>query len=133
MCPGYHLAVEASYRVAKQFSHVAHWARITVSVDAAPRDSVAVTDAAFAWREYPPGPHGEVLSSEAIEGVLYALGKLSGDRPQYEVTVTKVEYTEVDTGPGDVKLAAAHATLAALDHEPNEPPWISEDGPVFPR
>jgi hypothetical protein len=124
--------VEASYRVAKQFSHGAHWARVTASVEAALRDSVAVADAAFVWREYPPGAAGELLSSEAIEGVLCALGKLPGDRPHYKVTVTKIEYTETDTGPGDVKLAAAHATWAALNFEPSEPPLISKDGPVFP-
>ncbi len=124
--------MEASYRVAQQFSHGAHWARVTASVEAAPRDSVVVADTAFAWREYPPGPHGEVLSSEAVEGVQYALGMLPGDRPQYQVTVTKIEYTETDTGPGDVKMAAAHATSAALNFEPSDPPWISKDGPVFP-
>jgi hypothetical protein len=101
-------------------------------VKAAPRDSVAIADSAFAWREYPPGAAGKLLSSEAIEGIRYALGKLPGDRPQYQVTVTRIEYTETDTGPGDVKLAAAHATWAALNFEPSEPPWISKDGPVFP-
>jgi hypothetical protein len=124
--------MEASYRVAKQFSHRAHWARVTASVESAPQDSVAVAGTAFAWREYPPGPYGEDLSSEAIEGVRYALDRLPGDRPQYRVTVTKIEDAPVDTGPGDVKLAAAHAIWAALDFMPNEPPWISKDGPVFP-
>jgi hypothetical protein len=100
--------VEASYRVARQFSHGGHWARATVSVEGAPQNGVAVADTAFAWREYPPGPYGEDLSSEPIE-----------DAP-------------VDTGPGDVKLAAAHATWAALGFVPNEPPWLSKDGPVFP-
>jgi hypothetical protein len=124
--------VEATYRLAKQFSHGAHWARVTASVEAAPQDRVAIADAAFAWREYSSGPYGELLSAEAVEGVLYALGKLPADRPQYHVTVSKIEYTETDTGPGDVKLAAAHATLTALDFEPSDPPWISKDGPVFP-
>jgi hypothetical protein len=124
--------VEASYRVAKQFRHTAHWARVTMSLETAPQDDVTVADDAFAWRRFPPGPDGDGMRSEAIEGVRYALDRLPSGRPQYRVTVTKIEDSPTDTGRHDIKLAAAQATWAALGFTPAEPPWIADDGPAFP-
>jgi hypothetical protein len=72
------------------------------------------------------------MRAEAIAGAEDALGKVPDGRPQYRVTVTKIQDAPVDTGPGDVKLAAAHALWAALGFVPSEIPEIGKDGPVFP-
>jgi hypothetical protein len=39
---------EATYRLAKCVNGIAHWARVTTSVDSAPQDGVSVAEDAFA-------------------------------------------------------------------------------------
>ncbi|MEV0715620.1 hypothetical protein [Asanoa sp. NPDC050611] len=124
--------MEASYRLSKYVNKVFHWARVTVSADVAEQDSITVAEDVFALRGYPPGVEVDAMRSEAVDGVRYALGKLPQGGPRYEVTVIQIEDAPADTGPGDVKLAAAQATWAALQFLPTEPPSFDHSGPVFP-
>jgi hypothetical protein len=57
---------------------------------------------------------------------------LPDDRPQYQVTVTLIQETCTDTGPGDVEVATAHATWAALGFVPTELPSLSKGAWLFP-
>jgi hypothetical protein len=53
------------------------------------------------------------MRAEAVDGVRYALDKLTVDRQPYSVTVTEIRDAPVDRGPGDIKLAAAPTFAAA--------------------
>jgi hypothetical protein len=89
-------------------------------VEEAPQDNVTVAGDAFVWSRSAVGPDLERMRQESTDGVRYALSKLPDNRPQYQVAVIEIQETMTDTGPGDVEMAAAHAT------------WISQGIWVFP-
>ncbi|PSL00252.1 hypothetical protein CLV63_102379 [Murinocardiopsis flavida] len=132
--------MEARYLLARQTSRWARYADVTVRAEPAVRNEAVVSGAAFAWRldVYGPGAsYGEPYDNDAIaearDGVRYALAVLSAGADPVRVEVTRIVDRLVDTGPGDVKFAAAHAVWRALGHEPADPPVLTPDGvPVFP-
>ena len=115
---------------------VPHVAFVAVRVEPCDRDEVAVSDEVFAWRRaaYRPdaksGPADQPMVAEAVEGVWYVLRRRAGETCR--VTVTTIRYFTVDTGVGDVKLAAAGATCQALGVELDRPPYIDTSAVMFP-
>jgi hypothetical protein len=96
-------------------------------------------DDPFGWRRavYGPDawacPYDDDLRREAAEGAWYALKRLASPTPRVLVIVTEIIERTADTGPGDVKFAAAHAVWRAMGQVPTDPPHIDQDGiPVFP-
>ncbi|MFD9688532.1 hypothetical protein ACFXPX_05840 [Kitasatospora sp. NPDC059146] len=75
----------------------------------------------------------ERFREEARDGARYALMRLPEEARGVLVSVVEIVTAPADTGPGDVKFAAAHAVWRALGREPDRWPWTGEDGdPVFP-
>ncbi|HJD83457.1 hypothetical protein [Kitasatospora aureofaciens] len=79
----------------------------------------------------------EQFRAEALDGVRYALARLPEESRGLSVSVVEIVTSPVDTGPGDVKFAAAHAVWAMVGRQPgrqpHRQPWIDADGvPVFP-
>ncbi|MDX2622697.1 hypothetical protein PV356_24720 [Streptomyces sp. WI03-5b] len=71
--------------------------------------------------------------AEARDGAWYALRELPVDVRSLLVEITEIAVAPADTGPGDVKFAAAHAVWQALGHLPSRPPFTGADGnPLFP-
>ncbi|MGR3935546.1 GNAT family N-acetyltransferase [Streptomyces sp. BRA346] len=123
--------------------HTARWhrfARVTVRVvPAAGETTVEIGDDPYGWLRTAYGPdalpyaNDGGLRQEAVDGVRYAVERLAAPGPPLRVTVTEIMDYLVDTGPGDVKYAAAYALWDALGVEPPVHPYIDEDGtPVFP-
>lgn len=124
--------------------HTARWhrfARVTVRVEpAAGETTVEIGDDPYGWLRTVYGPdalpyvNDDGLRQEAVDGVRYALERLAGPVPPLRVTITEIRDYLVDTGPGDVKYAAAYALWDALGVEPPVRPYLAEaDGtPVFP-
>ncbi|WP_421107696.1 GNAT family N-acetyltransferase [Streptomyces sp. NEAU-S77] len=123
--------------------HTARWrrfARVTVRVvPAAGETTVEIGDDPYAWLRTVYGPDARPyandggLRQEAVDGVRYAVERLADPVPPVRVIVTEIMDYLVDTGPGDVKYAAAYALWDALGVEPPVHPYIDEDGtPVFP-
>jgi hypothetical protein len=53
--------------------------------------------------------------------------------PDLLVSVVEIVTAPADTGPGDVKFAAAQAVWLAAGHAPHQLPWIDETGAaLFP-
>ncbi|MFD7505980.1 hypothetical protein [Streptomyces sp. NPDC059850] len=123
--------------------HTARWrryARVTVRVvPAAGEATVEIGDDPYGWLRSVHGPDARPyvndgdLRQEAVDGVRYALERLADPVLPVRVVVTEIQDLLVDTGPGDVKYAAAYALWDALGVEPPVCPYIDEDGtPVFP-
>jgi len=124
--------------------HTARWrrfARVTVRVvPAAGETTVEIGDDPYGWLRTVYGPdalpyaNDDGLRQEAVDGVRYAVERLTGPVPPLRVTITEIMDYLVDTGPGDVKYAAAYALWDALGVEPPVCPYLAEaDGtPVFP-
>ncbi len=73
------------------------------------------------------------VQAEALEGAWYALMQLPEEARGVRVSLVGIVTSPVDTGPGDVKFAAAHAVWQAVGRQPARKPWTGEDGnPVFP-
>ncbi|NDU74413.1 hypothetical protein GWI34_17500 [Actinomadura sp. DSM 109109] len=131
--------MEGTFRLLRQTSRWAHFAEVTVEVAPAHQPDVAVGADTFGWRRevYGPDawpyPHDDDLQREAAEGAWYALRHLPEPTPQVRVLITKIIERPADTGPGDVKFAAAHAVWRAIGQQPAEPPGIDQNGtPVLP-
>ncbi|EFL23113.1 GNAT family acetyltransferase [Streptomyces himastatinicus ATCC 53653] len=125
--------------------HTARWhrfARVTVRVvpAAAGATTVEIGDDPYAWLRTSYGPdalpyaNDGGLRQEALDGVRYAVERLAEPGPPLHVTITEIRDYLVDTGPGDVKYAAAYALWDALGVEPPVRPYLADaDGtPVFP-
>src|SRR5262245_12763073 len=115
--------MEAVFRVRQIVGGLPHLAEVAVTVDAAVANEITVSDDAFDWRRDVHGPNTVVggpadqrLAAEAVDGVRYVLERLGVDGG-YRVRVTRIWDTPVDTGIGDVKVAAALATCKALGVE----------------
>jgi hypothetical protein len=131
--------VEGTFRLRRQTNRWARFADVTVEVTLSEVPEVVVGDDTFGWRRavYGPDawpyPYDDDLRREAAEGARYALERLHGPSPRVRVVITEIIDRLVDTGPGDVKFAAAHAVWRAMGREPAELPHIDQDGtPVFP-
>ncbi|WP_124819751.1 hypothetical protein [Micromonospora ureilytica] len=130
--------MQGEFRLRQMVGAIGHAADVAVAVEAADRDEVDVSPDAFAWLRdvYGPGavidrPVNDRLVAEAVEGVRYALARL-GEPGGYKVTVTKIVDLPVDTGDGDVKVAAAHAVCTALGVRLEPPPRLTTDGATSP-
>jgi hypothetical protein len=131
--------MEGTFRLRRQTSRWARFAEVTVEVTLSEEPEVMVGDDTFGWRRavYGPDawpyPYDDGLRREAEAGARYALQRLPGPSPRVRVVITEIIDRLVDTGPGDVKFAAAHAVWHAMGREPAELPRIDQDGtPVFP-
>ncbi|MEU7095281.1 hypothetical protein [Kitasatospora aureofaciens] len=132
--------VEGSYKLLRQTSRWARFARVTVSGETSAEPAVQVGADVFGWRVRSYGPTvgavqvgDEQFRAEALDGVRYALARLPEESRGLSVSVVEIVTSPVDTGPGDVKFAAAHAVWAMVGRQPGRQPWIDADGvPVFP-
>ncbi|GIE83269.1 hypothetical protein Aph02nite_92190 [Actinoplanes philippinensis] len=113
-------------------------AKVSVRVEACAHDEVVVSDEVFAWRRDVHGPQAvsggpgdQELVAEAVAGVRYVLVR-SGHHTGRSVTLIRILDTPVDTGPGDMKFAAAMAACQALEVKLENPPFIDASGAVFP-
>ena len=94
----------------------------------------------FGWRDQAYGCRAgtgrtddQKIQAEALEGAWYALTQLPQEARGVRASLVEIVTSPVDTGPGDVKFAAAHAVWQAVGRRPKREPWIGEDGnPVFP-
>jgi hypothetical protein len=132
--------MEGTFRLQRQTSRWARFAQVTVEVIPCDADPDVVIGAdVFGWRRalYGPDawpyPYDDDLRLEAMQGARYALEQVANPRPQVRVVIREILERTADTGPGDVKFAAAHAVWRAINREPADPPWIDQDGtPHFP-
>ncbi|WP_410817407.1 hypothetical protein [Micromonospora sp. 050-3] len=123
--------MQGEFRLRQIVGGIGHAADVAVAVEAADRDEVVVSPDAFAWLRDVYGPRAVIdrpvndqLVAEAVEGVRYALARL-GRPGGYKVTVMKIVDLPVDTGDGDVKVAAAHAVCIALGIRLEPPPRLT--------
>jgi hypothetical protein len=128
--------VEGSYRLRSQRHGTGHVADVRVAVDLGRPTATHVSDSAFAWlhRSYPnaslvSGWHDELVGAATV-GINYALEVvgLTG-----AVWILEIGYAPADTGPDDVRFAAAFATWDAIGQTPPDLPWIDESGVQFPH
>ncbi|MFF9643331.1 hypothetical protein [Kitasatospora aureofaciens] len=132
--------MEGSYKLLRQTSRWARFAQVTVSGEASAEPAVQVGEDVFGWHVRSYGPTvgavqvgDEQFRAEALDGVRYALARLPEESRRLSVSVVEIVTSPVDTGPGDVKFAAAHAVWAMVGRQPGRQPWIDADGtPVFP-
>ncbi|MFE0460944.1 hypothetical protein ACFW1A_17010 [Kitasatospora sp. NPDC058965] len=117
--------MEGTFRLQRQTSRWARFAQVTVRAVAAAESGVRVGPDVAA--------DDQSGRAEACDGAWYALSRLPADARGIVVSVVAIVTAPADTGPGDVKFAAAHAVWAALGRQPAQLPWLGEDGnPVFP-
>ncbi|WBP89607.1 hypothetical protein [Kitasatospora cathayae] len=132
--------VEGKYRLLRQTSRWARFAQVTVHGAVATGPEVRMGPDVFAWRVRPYGAalgagraDDRRIQAEAREGAWYALMRLPEEARGVLVSVVEIVTAPADTGPGDVKFAAAQAVWQAVGRRPDQYPWIGEDGnPVFP-
>ncbi|MGW5611732.1 hypothetical protein ACWEWI_37905 [Streptomyces sp. NPDC003753] len=99
-----------------------------------PETLVEVGAEPFGWRRtlYGPQawqcPYDDALRNEAVEGSTYALHRLADQLPCVRVVITEIVERSVDTGPEDVKFAAAHALWQAVGLHSPVGPHIDQDG-----
>jgi hypothetical protein len=113
-----------------------HVGIVSVEVEAQTQRNVFVSPNAFSWLK---GAYGEkastqnewieTLKHEASSGVMFALAEADVGA---EVTITRIEFSNIDTTVGDVQYAAAWAVWNALGHQPTNPPWVDDSGVHFP-
>ena len=132
--------MKGTFRLLRQTSRWARFAEVTVEVTPFHQPHVVIGADTFGWRREVYGPdawpysHDGDLQREAAEGARYALQRLPGPAPQVRVLITKISERPADTGPGDVKFAAAHAVWHAIGQQPAELPVIGQNGtPLFPH
>ncbi|MFF7211706.1 hypothetical protein ACFZAU_14410 [Streptomyces sp. NPDC008238] len=132
--------MEGQYRLQRQTSQWARFAQVTVHVAVAGEPDVRMGADVFGWRDRSYGTAvcagrvgDEQSQAEAREGAWYALMRLPESAREVLVSVLEIVTAPADTGPGDVKFAAAHSVWQAVGREPDQPAWIGADGnPVFP-
>ncbi|MEU2856114.1 hypothetical protein [Streptomyces syringium] len=127
--------MDGSFRLRRQTNRWARFAEVSVRVVPAASAGVVVRADVFRWN-HPAAVDGAGdtgAEAEARDGAWYALRELPAGLRSLLVEVTGIAIAPADTGPGDVKFAAAHAVWQALGHLPSRPPFTGEDGnPVFP-
>ncbi|MFF4378150.1 hypothetical protein [Kitasatospora sp. NPDC001547] len=132
--------MEGTYRLLRQTSRWARFAQVTVHGSVATEPAVRMGPDVFGWRgrSYGTAPcagraDDQRIEAEAREGAWYALMHLPEEARGVLVSVVEIVTAPADTGPGDVKFAAARAVWQAVGRQPDQHPWIGEDGnPVFP-
>ncbi|MFF3002190.1 hypothetical protein ACFVTF_05195 [Kitasatospora sp. NPDC057940] len=127
--------MDGTYTLRRQTNRWARFAEVSVRLVPVASAGIAVRTAVF-------GRNGSAVvddtrdpgaEAEAREGVRYALRELPVGIRGWQVEITGIVIAPADTGPGDVKFAAAHAVWQALGRLPSHPPFTGEDGnPVFP-
>lgn len=131
--------VEGTHRYLRQTSRWARFAQVTVHGTAAAEPKVLTGADLFGWRDQAYGrlvgtshSDDQQVQAEALEGVWYALMHLPEEARGVRVSLVEIVTSPVDTGPGDVKYAAAQAVWQAVGRQPARKPWTREDGnPVF--
>ncbi|UIX33159.1 hypothetical protein [Streptomyces sp. GQFP] len=127
--------MDGSHRLRRQTNRWARFAEVSVRLTPAASAGVVVCADVFAWRRSAvvDGAGDAGAAVEARVGAWYALRELPDGARSFLVEITEIVTASADTGPGDVKFAAAHAVWRALEHIPSCPPFTGEDGnPVFP-
>ncbi|MDX2853740.1 hypothetical protein [Actinacidiphila glaucinigra] len=132
--------MEGKYRLQRQTRRRARFAQVTVHGEPAGEPGVEMGIDVFGWRGTSYGTavraHGagdERIQAEAREGAWYALMRLPVSARGVLVSIVEIVTAPADTGPGDVKFAAAHAVWQALGRKPDQPPRIGDDGDhLFP-
>ncbi|WP_405488676.1 hypothetical protein [Streptomyces sp. NBC_00096] len=126
--------MDGSHRLLRQTNRWARFAGVSVRVVPAAGAGIVVRVRADVFgRHHPAVVDDAGTEAEARDGVRYALGELPAGSGGWLVEITEIAVAPADTGPGDVKFAAAHAVWQALGHLPSRPPFTGEDGnPVFP-
>jgi hypothetical protein len=99
-----------TYRLARQTSRWCRFATVTVEVTSTTEHAAAVVAQDAEGRQ----EH----RLEAAAGARYALARMPADYGGYQVTVTNIQATDVDTGVGDVHEATARAVWQAVDVNP---------------
>ncbi|AZK97585.1 hypothetical protein B7R87_29635 [Streptomyces tsukubensis] len=123
--------MEGIFRLRRQTNRWARFAEVSVRLVPAASAGVVVRADVLRW-SHPSAAVGSA-EAEAREGAWYALRGLPAGVRSLLVEVTEIAIAPADTGPGDVKFAAAHAVWQALGYLPPRPPFTGEDGnPVFP-
>ncbi|MFE2291290.1 hypothetical protein [Streptomyces sp. NPDC059452] len=127
--------MDGIFRLRRQTDRWARFAEVSVRVVPAASTGVVVRADVLRWG-HPAAVDGAGDAgalAEARAGAWYALRELPVDVRSWLVEVTEIAVAPADSGPGDVKFAAAHAVWQALGHLPSRPPFTGEDGnPVFP-
>ena len=123
--------MDGNFRLRRQTNRWARFAEVSVRLAPAASAGVVVRADVFRW-SHPAAADGSA-EAEAREGAWYAVRELPASVRNLLVEITEIAVAPADTGPGDVKFAAAHAVWQALGHLPSRPPFTGEDGnPVFP-
>ncbi|MFJ1594442.1 hypothetical protein ACIOD0_29985 [Kitasatospora albolonga] len=127
--------MDGIFRLRRQTNRWARFAEVRVRV--VPAASAGVVVRADVFRGSHPavadGAGDSGALAEARAGAWYALRELPVGVRSWSVEITEIAVAPADSGPGDVKFAAAHAVWQALGHLPSRPPFTGEDGnPVFP-
>jgi hypothetical protein len=112
-----------------------HYARVGVALEIRDHSSVSLSPTAYDWLQnsYPDAaiasPWHKKLGQQASAGSRYALAVA---RISAQVTIELIYYSNADTSPADVAYAAAFVVWTALNVEPDDPPWIDQDGLRLP-
>ncbi|GLZ81069.1 hypothetical protein Afil01_58760 [Actinorhabdospora filicis] len=121
------------HRLARIVDGLGHLAEVAVTAEPAAQNAVTPGPDPYGWRRevYGPsarvtGPDEDRMLAEALEGAALALAALSGGG-RFHVTVVEVLDTPADTCPGDVRVAAAHATAEAVGGELGDV-WFTRPG-----
>ena len=108
-----------------------------MSGEASAEPAVQVGADVFGWRVRSYGSTVGAVQVGDEQFRAEALARLPEESRGLSVSVVEIVTSPVDTGPGDVKFAAAHAVWAMVGRQPgrqpHRQPWIDADGvPVFP-
>lgn len=127
--------MDGIFRLRRQTNRWARFAEVSVRLEPAASAGVVVRADAFRWGHLAAvdGAGDARAVVEAREGAWYALRELPAGVRGLLVEITEIALAPADTGPGDVKFAAAHAVWVASGYLPPRPPFTGQDGnPVFP-
>lgn len=116
----------ATYKLAKQFGGLGHYAEVTASADFSSNCSISVAPCAFDWlkAEYGPnavvdGPGFEAYRAAASLGATFSLSHIVGRDTDAlaRVVIECIRTSTVDTTPADITFAACQVVWAALEVE----------------
>ena len=130
---GHDAQVEGEYWLKRQ-QGVGLWAVCTLCIEPGAHQVVKVAPDACAWIA---GIHGDNtatgvpgdLRAGAEAGARLALSEAAATGT---VTVTQIQYTNIDTSSDDVRFATAWAVWQAIGHQPRHAPYIDNEGIHFP-